>query len=256
MKKFDNKPSWTEKNKRDNTYKLSSQASPFQNLVSDKFSSLLSAPPKIQSLLSFRKARYRILGRSVRPLFRDAIRLSKSAPGLFGNLRDGKGAFSRLFSPEERLGDLRNLYTFIDYKGWFNSLIFKKLLLSFGIFPHLSVRTFLTPLTTVKQLTAQTILVFVLRRLKKYYFPQEIFPRLLNASKNFNFYTTIDDPKGLSFVCSGRVTRRQMASRYKYQTGATSKGTIESPLDYAQGVVPLKYGTVGVKVYFTQSSIG
>jgi hypothetical protein len=124
-----------------------------------------------------------------------------------------------------------------------------------GTFPHLRVLTFLTPLTHVKQLTAKTILAFVLRRLKKYYFPQEIFPRLLNSTKNFNFYTTVDDPKGLSFVCSGRVTRRQMASCYRYQTGATSKGTIESPLDYAQGIVPLKYGAVGVKVYFTQSFV-
>ena len=219
---------------------------------------MLSSVKKLKPLLLFRRSRTRILLSTVRPFLREANQVSLNSDDLaavFGSLGYGKKSFFQLASPEEKMfSDLRNLYSFIDYKSWFNTCIFKRLLCSANLSSRLRVFTFLTPLTHTTQLTAKTILTFVLRRLKKYYFPQEIFPRLLNAIKNFNFYTTVDDPKGLSFICSGRVTRRQMASCYRYQVGATSKGTINSPLDYAQGVVALKYGTVGVKVYFTQSS--
>lgn len=166
--------------------------------------------------------------------------------------------FSRwLVDPDELFGGSEPDQTFslFDYRTW---IVSSALLHSFNLNGGLGASGLIipTPLSHNSQITAETILRYSLIRLGKYHLPSEIFPSLLNSSVNYFNYTTLDDIRGLSIVCSGRINRKQMASRVKFQIGAASKGTIESPLDYAQGVISLKYGTIGVKVYLTQNSFG
>lgn len=143
---------------------------------------------------------------------------------------------------------MENFFSMLNYRTWFTSFT---LLHNFDKCPD--TLSLVNPLVNPSEVKAATILKFSLRRLRMYYLPFEIFPSLGSSTRNYFQYITPDDVPGLSFICSGRITRRQMASCMRFQTGASSKGTIESPMDYAQGSVPLKYGVVGVKVYLTQN---
>ncbi len=58
---------------------------------------------------------------------------------------------------------------------------------------------------------------------------------------------------GLSLKCSGRFNRQQMASSVLLRRGSVSASSLWLRVDYAKGVIPLKYGAVGVKVYATHT---
>lgn len=139
----------------------------------------------------------------------------------------------------------------LNYRSWLSSVFYS----SFNFAPFLNkISTVFWPVHNLKRVTAATLLVYSIRKLRNYYTPREVFPNLLRSARNYGRYTTVDDIRGLLVICSGRITKKQMASQHRFQLGSASKGTVKSPLDYAQGSLSLKYGAIGVKIYLTHNT--
>lgn len=113
-------------------------------------------------------------------------------------------------------------------------------------------------------MTAQVLLAYLVSRLEKLYLPREIIPFLLQKfegrmpmykngvllpRKPGMFGTSFS---GLTFKCSGRFTRAQMASTLFFRKGKMPLSTIHQQISYAFGTLSLKYGALGLKIYLAK----
>jgi ribosomal protein S3 len=85
---------------------------------------------------------------------------------------------------------------------------------------------------------------FVARRLKQRF-------NLFETMKVLKNYLKSDESNGYLFKCSGRFTKKQRASIYKFRNGSVPISTFSVPVHYAYDLVRLRYGTCCIKVWIS-----
>lgn len=83
---------------------------------------------------------------------------------------------------------------------------------------------------------------FVARRLKQRFNINETMKVLRNFLRSGHI-------SGYLFVCSGRFSKKQRASVFKYRDGSVPLATFRTPVQHAQDLVRLRYGTCCIKVW-------
>jgi hypothetical protein len=83
---------------------------------------------------------------------------------------------------------------------------------------------------------------FVARRLKQRFNINETMKVLRNFLRSGYI-------SGYLFVCSGRFSKKQRASIFKYRDGSVPLATFQTPVQHAQDLVRLRYGTCCIKVW-------
>lgn len=79
----------------------------------------------------------------------------------------------------------------------------------------------------------------------------EVIYPLLKELRRARLYSKI---RGIMIICSGRLTRRQRASKKVYRQGKIGISTIKNNIIYAFDTVRLRYGVSGIKVYINKLS--
>jgi len=124
-----------------------------------------------------------------------------------------------------------------------------------------------------QQITPQVVVRYLLRKMERLYLPGEIIPRIISqfeGTPRKNIFRVRQSAlkrvsgsvgafgsalKGMFFNCKGRFTRAQMASHLRFQGGSMPLSAISKDIKYAFDTISLKYGSLGLKVYFNYGLI-
>lgn len=94
--------------------------------------------------------------------------------------------------------------------------------------------------------TANTITKYITSRLQKKYTLMYVLRPVL---RDLYFKQNQKRIKGYKLVCSGRFTRKQIATKTWFKRGAISSNQLLNNMDYSYRAVKLKYGVCGIKLW-------
>jgi len=107
--------------------------------------------------------------------------------------------------------------------------------------------TFIPKLLSFGRFNAILYARFVARRLKQRF----------NLNETMNVLRTFlrsEYISGYLFVCSGRFSKKQRASTFKFRGGSVPISSFSVPVQHAQDLVRLRYGTCNIKVWIASAN--
>lgn len=96
----------------------------------------------------------------------------------------------------------------------------------------------------VRNLTASFITQYIILKLAKYFTIQEILRPVLHSLKRASYI------KGFRIIVAGRLTRKERAAYIIRRNGEITLANKSKPIDYAADFKVMRFGVVGVKIWF------